>query len=55
MSVLMSAGPKVPIDLRQRYDQLLDNEDFKKSIFFNTSDVAVVKLRLGLAQNYLFR
>jgi hypothetical protein len=42
-----------PIDLKERYDKLLQNEDYRIAISFNTSDEAVVEERLALATDFL--
>ncbi len=39
-------------DLKQQYDSLLENEDFKKSIIEGTTDPRKVKLRINLAKDY---
>ncbi|WP_082543526.1 DUF262 domain-containing protein [Sphingomonas sp. Leaf339] len=42
-----------PIDLKNRYDRLLKDEDYILAISFNTSDEAVVEERLDLTVEYL--
>jgi hypothetical protein len=39
-------------DLKQQYDSLLENEDFKKTIIEGTTDPRKVKLRINLAKDY---
>lgn len=55
VTALMSSAPKFPTDLKARYGRLLADDKFKNSIFFNTSDVSVVKSRLEMAREYLVK
>lgn len=42
-----------PEDLSERYERLLDDEEYDQATSFNTSDEAVVELRLAKAVEYL--
>lgn len=53
MAVLVRNSTNVPKDLKARYATLLSNEDYRKAIFFNTSDPKEVQKRLELAHRVL--
>lgn len=53
LSVLVNNLEKIPKDVGERYQKLLANEEFRKAVFFNTSDSSTVKVRLQLAQSAL--
>lgn len=53
MAVLIGHPKKIPNDLAVRFKRLLADEQYRNTIFFNTSDTSVVKERLILAKNYL--
>jgi hypothetical protein len=53
MAVLIRNPAKIPKDLKARFAKLLADEKYRASIFFNTSDAAVVKERLSLAEKHL--
>lgn len=53
MGALVSKANNIPVDLANRFDRLMENAMYQKSIFYNTSDSAVVKERFGLAIGYL--
>lgn len=53
MAVLIRNSTKIPKDLKVRYTKLLADEDYRKAIFFNTSDPKEVEERLKLAHKYL--
>jgi uncharacterized protein with ParB-like and HNH nuclease domain len=52
MSILIR-NSKIPKDLKARYAKLIANEDYRKAIFFNTSDPKEVEERMKLAQKHL--
>lgn len=53
MAVLIRNRTKIPNNLKARFKKLMEDEKYRSSIFFNTSDTAVVKERIGLAESYL--
>lgn len=53
MAVLIRNSTKIPKDLKARYEKLLADEDYRKAIFFNTSDPKEVEERLKLAHKHL--
>lgn len=52
-SVLLPKAKKLPKELENKIAKLYDDNDFKQSIFFNTSDSAAVEKRLEIAEKYL--
>lgn len=53
MGVLIRDPSKMPQDLKQRYAKLLADDDYRKAIFFNTSDPKEVEERLKIAHKHL--
>lgn len=53
MAILIRNSTKIPRDLKARYATLLADDDYRKAIFFNTSDPKEVKERLNLAHRHL--
>lgn len=53
MAVLIRNSVKIPKDLKVRYAKLLADADYRKAIFFNTSDPKEVEERLKLAHKHL--
>lgn len=53
MAVLIRNSTKMPKDLKARYAKLLKDDDYRKAIFFNTSDPKEVEARLRLAHKHL--
>jgi len=53
MAVLTRNSTKIPKDLKARYAKLLADDDYRKAIFFNTSDPKEVNERLNLAHKHL--
>ncbi|GAO79765.1 DUF262 domain-containing protein [Sphingopyxis sp. C-1] len=53
MAILIRHSTKIPKDLKGRFEKLIADEDYRKAIFFNTSDPKEVELRLALAEKYL--
>ena len=50
-TVLIEGKGAVPSDLRKKVDELYADEQFRESIFFNTSDAVTVKRRLEIARS----
>jgi uncharacterized protein with ParB-like and HNH nuclease domain len=53
MAVLIRNPTKIPKDLKNRFEKLIADTNYRESIFFNTSDSATVKERLSLVEGYL--
>ncbi|GAK32731.1 hypothetical protein JCM17846_26120 [Iodidimonas nitroreducens] len=53
MAVLIQNSGKIPKDIAIRFKNLTENDDYRKFIFFNTSDASAVKERLYLAERHL--
>lgn len=53
LSVLIRRYNSLPHDLNARVNKLLQDDEYRDSIFFNTSDAAVVHRRLEIAGRYL--
>lgn len=53
MAILIRHLHKIPKDLKVRFGKLMADEDYRKAIFFNTSDPKEVESRLTLAHKYL--
>jgi Protein of unknown function DUF262 len=53
MAVLIRKSTNIPTDLKARYAKLLADDDYRKAIFFNTSDPKEVEERLKLAYKHL--
>jgi hypothetical protein len=53
MAVLIRNSSKIPNDLNNRYAKLLADDEYRKAIFFNTSDPKEVNERLNLAHKHL--
>lgn len=52
-NALLPKAKKLPSDLKGKIFKLYDDENFKRSIFFNTSDNSTVEKRLKIASDYL--
>lgn len=52
-NALLPKAKKLPSDLKGKISKLYGDEDFKQSIFFNTSDNSTVEKRLKIASDYL--
>jgi hypothetical protein len=53
MAVLIRNSTNMPKDLKVRYSRLVADAEYRKAIFFNTSDPKEVGKRLELAQKHL--
>jgi len=53
MAVLIRNSANIPKDLKVRFSRLVADTEYRKAIFFNTSDPKEVGKRLELAQKYL--
>lgn len=53
LSTLIRQPKKIPNNLKERFEKLLENQEYRSSIFFNTSDPKEVRTRLTLAHRYL--
>ncbi len=53
MGVLIKHRQKIKGNIADRYEKLISDDDYKQSIFFNTSDAVTVRHRLALAKKYL--
>ena len=53
MAVLIRNSNKIPKDIKDRFSNLLADENYRSAIFYNTSDASIVKDRMALAEKHL--
>lgn len=53
MATIIRHRKKIKPNLKERYEDLISNKDYREAIFFNTSDAGAIKARLKIAKNYL--
>jgi hypothetical protein len=53
MAILIRHAAKMPNDIKSRYERLIADDEYRKAIFFNTSDPKEVKERLKIAHKFL--
>jgi hypothetical protein len=52
-AALIQTKKTLPADLAQRYKKLKEDQTFKETTFFSTSDLSVVKRRFDVARQHL--
>jgi hypothetical protein len=53
MCVLLNNMKRIPDDLKERYDELKEDERFAQATYYGTSDVAVIKARFARVKELL--